>query len=326
MGDAWTFRSVFGGDPDIRIVAPTMRSDDDFEAFAKPVSESTALDAPVVEGVSFEVRDVPAVEASGFTHFLDGAQRAWPVMYHGLNPVRIAHTSAAMLRRTDREVEAPTERTWEGGLAVYAVPEIAARVPSDVGPVPIKLDEDDNTPIKVGDKIRKAIEQRREGIEVALAAGFDNDGWLLIDGGIGRPLDRNPGLRQVAGVVKTHARQYFKSAERVAKILSMREGQRTSVFLREADPAQGHEVYSFYLKLHDSESQGPLFGVIRVEIPPLPESLARADEIAGWLLVERAPLSLPDRRYDRLLYPIHLVEMHLKARQPTDAAILGRIG
>jgi hypothetical protein len=33
---------------------------------------------------------------------------------------------------------------------------------------------------------------------------------------------------------------------------------------------------------------------------------------------ERAPLATPDRRWDRLLYPIHDVETYLRARAPRD--------
>ncbi len=32
-----------------------------------------------------------------------------------------------------------------------------------------------------------------------------------------------------------------------------------------------------------------------------------------WLLAERAPLSTPDHRWDRLLYGIHSVEAYLRA-------------
>src|SRR5437870_9647577 len=38
----------------------------------------------------------------------------------------------------------------------------------------------------------------------------------------------------------------------------------------------------------------------------------------GLLTTERAPLATPDRRWDRLLYPIHDVETYLRARAPRD--------
>jgi hypothetical protein len=69
-----------------------------------------------------------------------------------------------------------------------------------------------------------------------------------------------------------------------------------------------------------------MFGLARAEMPAEGRYLEMADEIAGWILTERCPLSLPDPRFDVLLYPIHLVELHLKARQPSDAAIGGLVG
>jgi hypothetical protein len=42
---------------------------------------------------------------------------------------------------------------------------------------------------------------------------------------------------------------------------------------------------------------------------------ATADTLSRRLLAERAPLSTPDPRWDRLLYGIHSVEQYLHARQ-----------
>jgi hypothetical protein len=36
--------------------------------------------------------------------------------------------------------------------------------------------------------------------------------------------------------------------------------------------------------------------------------------LSGWLMSERTPLSCPDERWDRLLYPIHAVEERLRAQ------------
>jgi hypothetical protein len=43
---------------------------------------------------------------------------------------------------------------------------------------------------------------------------------------------------------------------------------------------------------------------------------AIADRISRWLLAETTPLSLPDARWDRLLYPIRDCEEFLRARAP----------
>jgi hypothetical protein len=51
-----------------------------------------------------------------------------------------------------------------------------------------------------------------------------------------------------------------------------------------------------------------------VEVAPVNESTGRANEISRWVLAERAPVSAPDRRWDRLLYGIYSVEQYLKSR------------
>jgi hypothetical protein len=61
-----------------------------------------------------------------------------------------------------------------------------------------------------------------------------------------------------------------------------------------------------------------LFGLVRIEARPDPETVRTASATSGWLVRERAPVSTPDARWDRLLYPIHDVENYLKARAPRE--------
>src|SRR5438046_8869838 len=58
--------------------------------------------------------------------------------------------------------------------------------------------------------------------------------------------------------------------------------------------------------------------MLRVDARAHPETVARASAISAWLTTERAPLATPDRRWDRLLYPIHDVETYLRARTPRE--------
>jgi hypothetical protein len=103
-------------------------------------------------------------------------------------------------------------------------------------------------------------------------------------------------------------------------VFELKTGQRSSIFHR------GKTRYSFYLRTRSEPHTEPLFGVVRIEIPAEQEFLDQADVIAGWVLAETCPLSLPDPRYHVLPYPIHVLEMHLKARQPSDARIRGILG
>src|SRR5207245_605290 len=61
-----------------------------------------------------------------------------------------------------------------------------------------------------------------------------------------------------------------------------------------------------------------LSGLIRLEARADADTVATASALSAWLLRERAPLATPDRRWDRLLYPIHDVETYLRARAPRD--------
>lgn len=313
-----TLRELFSKIPDACVVALSAR-EEDLNQFANAAQDSTAEDADLVEDGPFGPIPVALRPESGFTHFLDGAQRSWRVGYVGLAPIYLAHTSAGLLRRVDREVLPPEKCHYSGELELV-VPEYASldAFPT-VGRLTVGVAPEE-TEMSMKQRIANAVSARRDERETEVARGF-RDGCLLVDGGIGQILERMPEGITVAGIVKSHQRQYFASKERVRVILDLKAGERTAVFLRERNHPQGREAYSFYLKLHSSDEQGPLYGLVRVEVPATTAMLAMVEEISAWLLAERAPLSLPDARYDKMLYPIRLVERHLKARQPSEAAI-----
>lgn len=305
----------------VRFVQPTARD----EGFASTSFEATSVDAEVYGGGEFGVYDVPLIERSKFTHFLDGAQKSWQAFFRRLSPVYLAHTSAAVLQRVDRELLPPTNEQYMGDLEAFVAddPELADQLRPHLPVVSIKVS--DTQPGGYEELVLKGISDRRDQLEHDLAQRFD-DGKLLIDGGIGKALRHQGEQPFVVGLVKSHRKQYFRSPKRTEMILSMRVGQRTSVFVRSADSLQGESVLSFYLRLREGEDVNPLFGLVRIELPLTEDYASGADEIGGWILHERAPLSLPDARFDKLLYPIRLVEQHLKARQPSTSAILGLIG
>lgn len=77
-------------------------------------------------------------------------------------------------------------------------------------------------------------------------------------------------------------------------------------------------MYSWYLRLWPWEGNDLLFGLIRVEARAHAATLIVAPVASGWLVRERAPVSTPDPRWDRLLYPLHDVETYLRSRAPRD--------
>lgn len=319
---------LFADDPMARVVTAGPRDEDELSVLGDLAQESSAVDAPLVAGGPFVAVDVPRSDETGFTHFLDGSQKARLAMYYGLSPIYLAHTSAALLPRRDREVlgiEAGSYREEFDFYVPSGLP-IGDRL-SRVGEVGVQIvaAEPDATMLQARKAIVDAISDRRDSLEERLSQDFA-DGRLLIDGGIGKALRGGREDRFVVGVVKSHRKQYFRSRERVETILGLRIGQRTTAFWRERDESQGVRAISFYLRLHERDDAGPLHGLVRIELPPDDRFVEEIDAIAGWLLHERAPSSLPDARYDRLLYPIRLVEQHLKARQPSDVRLHALVG
>ena len=54
-------------------------------------------------------------------------------------------------------------------------------------------------------------------------------------------------------------------------------------------------------------------------------SLRSRDEISRWLLAERAPLSLPDSRWDKMIYPIRDCEQYMKSLAPSHTSLDARL-
>jgi hypothetical protein len=310
--------------PGVRVVSPK-QAEDEFSGLM--AAKSSSVEADTVGGEAFAAYEVPRLEGTSFTHFLDGAQRSWPCLYVGLYQVRIAHTSAALVPRHERSMEQMMEESYRAGLEAFVPGEVDVPGLEDlsgldgVRRVGITLDD---TNVHAAEKTQNEVSRRREEREIESSQLF-TEGWLLVDGGIGNLL-KPADARQIVGVVKSHGRQYFKSPERAAIVVGLKVGERTTSFHRVEDPLQGAAAVSFYLRLKEGTYESPLYGIVRVEIPPTQPFVSRIDKIAAWLLNERDPSSLPDPRHDKLLYPIRLVEQHLKARMPSEAAIRALIG
>jgi len=85
-------------------------------------------------------------------------------------------------------------------------------------------------------------------------------------------------------------------------------------------------VASWYLRVRAPANGDPLFGLVRVEVVSPPALLDDADHpdgrraitalcnlLSSAILLERAPVSLPDARWDTLTYGVHAVETYLQS-------------
>ncbi len=238
--------------------------------------------------------------------FLDGIEQWRVVGYAGVTPIVRAYVAAAIrLRGADRRPRTVAEDADE--LAITRLDRLPAAVRAALegaGALPAARVE--------VQRARAALERRlAERRLTALGA----DEWLVVDG----VLSDSPALSvhpRALGIVKSHGAQYFAGPE-LERALTLPAVHRTSVF-RPKHRGARREIHSWYLRLWPWEGNDLLYGLLRVEARAHPDTGALAPRISAWLVDERAPLATPDRRWDRLLYPIHDVETYLRARAPRD--------
>jgi hypothetical protein len=275
--------------------------------------------ADVMEGSGLAVHELRyAPLAPSAVTFVDGIQRWAVVGYDGVVPLISAYVAAAARRRTGGRLQTVAEEsrrvvvTAEGSLSPK-VRDALHRSGEDV------VDLKDEVPGQPGRTLTAAgmrVERLRESVERAvaepLADRLQRDEWLVVDGVLSNsaPLASHP---RTLGLIKSHGAQYFTGDE-LTRALRLPQGHRTSVFQPHRHGSQA--VYSWYVRLWPWEGHDLLYGLLRVEARAHTDSIGLADAIGAWLVNERKPLSTPDARFDRLLYPIHDVENYLRSRAP----------
>jgi hypothetical protein len=272
------------------------------EATTRP---ATLIEGDVVAGHPVG-RATPCPEPLAF---LDGVQRHQVVAYVGTCPLVAATVGAGVRQRVGRELRTAVELSER---LLLGRPEALAAAPPTPGYRQVALpDEDPEHPIRDLDSAVAAIDDARSHLEVAAGEAFrrESDGWLVVDGSLAMS-PHWAGDPRMLGVSKSHTTLPFEGTNLEA-YLRLPEGCRSSVF----QPASRRvaPVYAWGLRLWDWTGRDLLFGLVRVEAAPQPETLERVDEFSRWLLAERAPISAPDARWDRLLYGIHNVEEYLRA-------------
>ncbi|MBI4419485.1 MAG: hypothetical protein HY560_01560 [Gemmatimonadetes bacterium] len=275
---------------------------------AAPFGTAEPVEHPRVRAIP--VTPVPPPASVGF---LDGIQRYSHEGSLGLAPVVRGYVAAAVLGREGDGLRARFVRHEEFLVAPLArlSPE-QQRALTRIG-LPLRECETRARAHPLVD-IQLAVaevERARERTEHAVAAEFtaaSAGAWLVVDGVIGGVT--SPTSRTI-GVIKSHETQFLDGPD-LEVALTLPNGSRSSVFARTT--GGGARVYTWYLRLWPWEGENFLHGLVRIERVASGETVAEADQVSGWLLNERTPLSTPDGRWDRLLYPIHLAEDFLKAR------------
>jgi hypothetical protein len=277
--------------------------------------------AELLEDAELRVHDVPNdTWRPASAAFLDGMQHWRVVAYDGIVPIARAWVAAAVRRRgPDRRLHTVHEDGFE--LIVTFPDRLSPAVRDTLAGEPqlrAVAAEHLAQPAQALTAARRIVEGERTRLERAVGERWIPDApageWLVLDGVLSDHA-RLAAHSRALGVVKNHGAQYFAGREQ-ERALTLPAGRRTSVFQPAARGSAA--VYSWYLRLWPWAGHDLLYGLVRVEAPARDASRQQVAALSSWVLAERAPLSAPDARWDRLVYPIHDVETYLRARAPRD--------
>jgi len=286
--------------------------------FTPEASEGRALEAVtrqsrLVEEDSLAWHAIGAAEPWPDTvAFLDGTQHYEIIAYDGASPIFAADIGAAVRERRDRRlvrVVGLRRRLVIGRRAA-----LAALGSSPEGHEAVAIPEDD-PPHPVRDQLlaRRVVDDERGRLELEAGGLYraQADSWLIVDGSLAQsPLWA--GDPRMVGVVKSHSALPFEGDDLV-RYLRLPWAHRSSVFA--AEQRMVAPVYSWALRLWPWEGKDLLHGLVRIEAAPTDATIAQAGQLSRWLLAERAPVSAPDPRWDRMLYGIRAVEVGLKGER-----------
>ena len=279
------------------------------------------ISASIIEGHELRARRIVDPPVVGFAAFLDGTQETQVSRYlAGGIPIVVGTVGAVIRDRrnqrmftwrhlVERRVYAPRAH-----LSADAWRRLAALTPPPVDTTDGKADEPLAHPLALREAAVHRVQEDRQRAEQSLAEEWcrRETRALLIDGGISGT-DAVARAVCAVGVVKSH-RTLYAQGEALTTILSLARAHRSSVF-RVTSPKRTN-VASWYLRLRDPRGHEPMWGLVRVEVAE-PEGdadvAARADLVSRWILAEAAPLSLPDARWDKMVYGVRDCEVFLRA-------------
>ncbi len=282
------------------------------EASAGRLEEAAIRPARLVEGeVLRSIRLEPPEAWPGTVGYLDGIQQAEIIGYAGSAPLFGAVLGAAVRERRDRRLHTVVEARRSVILGRPAALAAAADAVSTLETISLP-DSEPGHPLRDLLNAGEALDQARGALEIVVGDRYRDrsDGWLLVDGTLSVSSQWAADPRMVA-ISKSHSILPFDGAD-LQQYLRLPCGHRSSVYA----PATRSlvSVRAWGLRLWPWEGKDLLYGLVRVEVAPANGSPERASAISRWIMADRAPVSAPDRRWDRLLYGMYSVEQYLKAR------------
>jgi hypothetical protein len=281
------------------------------EASAGRAEEASIRPARIAEGTALRAFAVgsPLALAEPVA-FLDGVQHSEVVGYVGAAPLLGARIAAGVRERADRTLRTVVRQGRD--LVLGRRSALDAAGDALAGRIPVLL-PDDEPPHPVRDLLNasRVLDRERGALEIAAGDAYRalSDAWIIVDGSISES-PRWAQDRRMIGVTKSHSVLPFAGSD-LELYLRLPPAHRSSVYApatRSLAP-----VRAWGLRLWPWEGKDLLHGLVRVEVAPPNEAPELADLISRWILAERAPISAPDRRWDRLLYGVHSVEQYLNA-------------
>ncbi len=282
------------------------------------------ISAVVIEDGELRARTVDGGPEPSFVAFLDGTQSSVVAQYQrGGVPIVYGTVAAVIRERRDRRLF-----TWRHVVErrLYAPKAQVARSVWDrlvtTGlDVCDTADGDDGErnsaehPLAMRESAVHRVQKDRERAEQSLALDWcgREDRGLFVDGSLSgaEPVAR---ARCAVGVVKSH-RTLYASGDALTRALALASGERSSVFL--VTSPKRAAVASWYLRIREPRGHDPMWALLRVEVSAegLEGAAAtrRADEVSRWILAEVAPVSLPDGRWDKMVYGVRDCEEFLRA-------------
>lgn len=267
--------------------------------------------ARIVEPGPFEPKAVGAPEPwPGMVAFLEGTQRYEVMSYASTTPVVVAEVAAAVMERREKKLYPAEEARRRLVIARPSVLDSLGDLVDDHETVALSEDTPAH-PVQEFQLASRVVDQARSRLEAEVGLRYRNrsNAWLIVDGALAvNPLWAcDP---RMIGVVKTHPTFPFEGSN-LEQYRHMPAGCRSPIFMPPGNEIS--PVYSWGLRLWPWEGRDALHGLIRVEAAPNEQTVAQVDELSRWILAERAPVSTPDTRWDRLLYGVRAVEEYLRS-------------
>ncbi|MDX1977507.1 MAG: hypothetical protein SFT94_07525 [Pseudanabaenaceae cyanobacterium bins.68] len=278
-----------------------------FKLSAAQLLEPAMIATPVGQG---------EISGNQFGYFMDGIQRSWMLYAQNYCPVYYGYVGA-VIRARDQGMLTTWRYQSDEGLYLsfnqFQTEELTQLEALGIQLHDLKISEPQFNLQK--EKAVERITKQRSRLEADLIKTWIKSNcqqWLVVDGSlsISQLGAEHPRL---VGLIKSHNTQYFPFPEQEV-ILQLKFGDRSSLF----QPKGRYPLSSWYLRMRDHSQQDQYFGLIRVEVAH--QSAGLANQISQWLLTERRPLSLPDQRWDKMIYPIRDCEQFLRAKEPTRAS------